>query len=187
MFSVVSRWSHVWRVSSYAAKWSWPLVSLKSVHLSSATGGNWWLQRLMQMDRLIDWWTWAWPRLDRIRADSSGKILKEASHSERCHVGYVCENMGSISNFRISPKMFRSAFLQQNHRVTEYIQFILLFFPSFSPVRFFQFLLSRPKVKHKASWQTTCPWRVSSRRSPSFTPTAPSGAQFHGVSYGFVV
>lgn len=53
MFSVVSRWSHVWRVSSYAAKWSWPLVSLKSVHLSSATDGNWWLQRLMQMDRLM--------------------------------------------------------------------------------------------------------------------------------------
>lgn len=76
--------------------------------------------------------------------------------------------------------MFRNAFLQQNHRVTEYIQFILLFFPSFSPVRFFQFLLSRPKVKHKASWQTTCPWRVSSRRSPSFTPTAPSGARFRG-------
>ena len=91
-------------------------------------------------------------------------------------VKYVCENRETWFQILVSHKNVSHTFLKRNDR--EYTNFAV--FPCLSRVRSLQFLLWRPKVKHKASWQTTRPWRVSLRRSPSFTPTARSGARFRG-------
>lgn len=137
MFSVASRWSHVWRVSSYAAKWSWPLVSLKSVHLSSATGGNWWLQRLMQMDRLIDWWQLMDLSLAKVGQNQSWQQWEnlEGGITSRTMPCWIClRKHGKHIKFPNFPKNVSqcvSATKSSSNWVC--VQFILLCFPmSFS-------------------------------------------------------
>ena len=121
MFSVVSRWSHVWRVSSYAAKWSWPLVSLKSVHLSSATDGNWWLQRLdLSLAKVGQNQSWQqWENLEGGITRTMPCWICLRKHGK--HIKFP--------NFPKNVSQCVSATKSSSNWVC--VQFILLFFPKF--------------------------------------------------------